>query len=42
MFRPTRTGIWLPLERLSEVRKGLREAEEIAAELGLIKQETSS
>jgi len=38
--RPTRTGIWLPLERLSEVRKGLRKAKEIAAELGFIEQET--
>jgi hypothetical protein len=41
-IRPSRTGIWLPLERLSEVRKGLRKAKEIAAELGLIEQETSS
>jgi Transcriptional Coactivator p15 (PC4) len=41
-LRPTRIGIWLPLERLSQVRKGLRKAKEIAAELGLIEQETSS
>ena len=39
---PTRTGIWLPLERLSEIHEGLRKAEEIAVELGLIEQETDS
>lgn len=35
-LRPTRVGIWLPLERLSQVRKGLRKAEKIAVELGLV------
>ena len=41
-FRPTRTGIWLPLEKLSKVRKALRQAEEVAVQLGLIKQENKS
>jgi hypothetical protein len=35
-LRASRSGIVVPLERLSEVRKGLRKAKEIAVELGLM------
>jgi hypothetical protein len=35
-LRPSRNGVVVPFERLSEVRKGLRKAKELAEELGLI------